>query len=137
MVDVIINDQPVSMELDTGSAVTLASEHTHKSKWPETPLQLSSVKLCTYSNESLEVLGQIEAIVQYNEQIVKVPLIVVKGNGQSLYRRDWLSQIRLDWQKIHLKCDIIQVLNHHSHVFKETLGTLQGYEAQLYSTTQL
>ena len=42
MVDVIINDHPVSMELDTGSAVTLVSEHTYKSKWPETPLQISS-----------------------------------------------------------------------------------------------
>ena len=44
MVDVIINDRPVSMKLD-GSAVTLVSEHTYKSKWPETPLQISSVKL--------------------------------------------------------------------------------------------
>ena len=52
MVDVIINDQPVSMELDTGSAVTLVSEHTYKSKWPETPLQISSMKLhiCTLMN---------------------------------------------------------------------------------------
>ena len=73
------------MKLDTGSAVTLVSEHMYKSKWPETPLQISSAKLCTYSNESLEVLGQIEATVQYNEQIAKVPLIVVKGNGQSLF----------------------------------------------------
>ena len=32
MVDVIINDQPVSMELNTGSAVTLVSEHMYKSK---------------------------------------------------------------------------------------------------------
>ena len=91
-----------------------------------------------YSNESLEVLGQIEATVQYKEQIAKVPLIVVKGNGQSLFGRDWLSQIRLDWQKIHsiLKCDITEVLNRHSHVFKETLGTLQGYETQSYVDPQ-
>ena len=95
MVDVIINDQPVFMELDTGSAVTLVSEHTYKSKWPETSLQISSVKLCTYSNESLEVLGQIEATIQYNEQIAKVPLIV--EDGQSLFGRDWLFQIHLDW----------------------------------------
>ena len=88
MIDVIINDQPVSMALDTGSAVTLVLEHTHRSKWPETSLQISSLKLCTYSNESLEVLGQIEVTVQYNEQIAKVPLIVVKGNGQSLFGRD-------------------------------------------------
>ena len=48
MVDIIINDQPVFMELDTGSAVTLFSEHTFRSKWPDTPLQISSVKLCMY-----------------------------------------------------------------------------------------
>ena len=138
MVDMITNDQPLSMELDTGSTITLVSEHTFGSTWPDTPLQISSVKLCTYSNESLEVLGQIEATVQYNEQTVNLPLIVVKGNGQSLFGRDWLARIRLDWQRIHsiLKCGITEVLNHHSHVFQEILGTLQGYEAQLYVDPQ-
>ena len=83
-------------------------------------------------------MGQTEATVKYNEQIAKVPLIVVKGNGQSLFGRDWLSQICLDWQKIHsiLKCDIREVPNRQSHVFKETLGTLQGYVAQLYVDPQ-
>ena len=138
MVGMIINEQLLSMELDIGSAVTLVSEHTSRSKWPDTPLQISSVKLCTYSNESLEVLGQIEATVQYNEQTVNLPLIVVQGNGQSLFGRDWLARIRLDWQRIHsiLKCGIIEVLNCHSHVFQETLGTLQGYEVQLYVDLQ-
>ena len=58
MVEMIIYDQPVSMELDTGSAVTLVSENTYKSKLPEIPLQISAVKLRTSSNGSLEVLGQ-------------------------------------------------------------------------------
>ena len=70
MLEVVVNNQPVSMELDTGSAVTLVSEHTFKSKWPDTPLQVSNVKLRTYSNESLQVLGQIEAKIQYNKQTV-------------------------------------------------------------------
>jgi len=42
VVEVIIN---LSMEVDTGSAVTLVSEHTFKSKWPNSPLQSSAVKL--------------------------------------------------------------------------------------------
>ena len=70
MLEVVINNQSVSMELDTGSTVTLVSEHTFKSKWPDTPLQVSDVKLHTYSNESLQVLGQIEAKIQYNKQTV-------------------------------------------------------------------
>ena len=73
----------------------------------------------------------VKLTVQYNEQTANLSLIIVKGNGQSLLGRDWLAQIRLDWQRIHsiLKCGITEVLNRHSHVFQETLGTLQGYKA--------
>ena len=132
MLEVVINNQPVSMELDTGSAVTLVSEHTFKSKWPDTPLQVSNVKLRTYSNESLQVLGQIEAKIQYNKQTV------LEGNGPTLFGRDWLAHIQLEWKKIHSvqRCGVAEVLERHSHVFKETLGTLQGYEAHLYVDLQ-
>ena len=37
MVELTINDQSLSMEVDTGSAVILVSEYTFKSKWPDTP----------------------------------------------------------------------------------------------------
>ena len=138
LIEVMINDQLLSMEVDTGSAVTLVSEHTFKNKFPNTTLQPSSVKLRTYSNESLQVVGQIEAKVQYEKQEAKLPLIVVEGNGPSLFGRDWLAQIFLDWKKIHSlqKCVLKEVLDRHSHVFKENLGTLQGYEAHLYVDPQ-
>ena len=138
MLEVMVNNQNVSMELDTGSAVSLVSEHTFKSKWPDTHLQISTVKLRTYSNESLQVLGQVEAKIQYNEQSVQLPLIVVEGNGPSLFGRDWLAHIQLDWKKIHSiqRCGVEEVLKRHSHVFTESLGTLRGYEAQLYVDPQ-
>ena len=91
MLKVVINNQTVSMELDTGSAVTLVSELTFKSKWPNTPLQVSIVKLRTYCNVSLQVLGQIESNIQYNKQVIELPLIVVEGSGPSLFGRDWLT----------------------------------------------
>ena len=99
---------------------------------------VSNVKLRTYSNVSLQVLGQIEAKIQYNKQTVQLPLIVVEGNGPILYGRDWLAHIQLDWKKIHSvqRCGVAEVLERHSHVFKETLGTLQGYEAHLYVDPQ-
>ena len=64
MLEVVVNNQPVSMELDTGSAVTLVSVHTFKSKWPDTPLQVSNVKLRTCSNESSQVLGGQNSVQQ-------------------------------------------------------------------------
>ena len=138
MLEVMINNWNVSMELDTGSAVSLVSEHTFKSKWPDTHLQISTVKLRTYSNESLQVLGQVEAKIQYNKQSVQLPLIVVEGNGPSLFGRDWLAHIQLDWKKIHSiqRCGAEKVLKCHFHVFTESLGTLWGYEAQLYVDPQ-
>ena len=110
VVEMIINGQTLSMEVDTGSAVTLVSEHTFKSKWPNTSLQSSSVKLKTYSNEQLRVVGQFEAEIKYSDQIV------VEGNGPSLFGRDWLLQFRLNWKQIHSvhKCDLTEILNHHT-----------------------
>ena len=138
MLEVMVNNQNVSMELDTGSAVSLISEHLFKSKWPDTHLQISTVKLRTYSNESLQVLGQVEAKIQYNKQSVQLPLIVVEGNGPSLFGRDWFTHIQLDWKKICFiqRCGVEEVLKRHSHVLTESLGTLRGYDAQLYVDPQ-
>ena len=78
------------------------------------------------------------AKIQYNKQVVEFPLRVVEGNGPSLFGRDWLTHIQLDWKKIHSihKCKVEEVLERHSHVLQESLGTLQGYDAQLYVDSQ-
>ena len=66
----------------------------------------------TYSNELLQDLGQFEVKAQYNRQTLQLPLIVVEGKGPTLFGQDWLSQIRLDWKKIHSiqKCGLTEVL---------------------------
>ena len=80
-ISVKINDKQVLMELDTGAAVSLVSEDTHKQHWPEYQLQESTARLKTYSGEHLEVLGSIDVQVAYGEQRVTLPLLVVKGGG--------------------------------------------------------
>ena len=93
----VISGQPLSMELDTGAAVTLVSEETFQSKWSNVTLQPSTAQLHTYSGEPLPVVGQAEVKVQYGEQELQLPLIVV--GGPSLFGRDWLARIQLDWKK--------------------------------------
>ena len=34
-------------------------------------------------------------------QQVTLPLVVIKGKGPSLFGRNWLEQIKLDWPVIH------------------------------------
>ena len=133
-VEVVINGQPLSMELDKGAAVTLVSEETFQSKWSNVTLQPSTARLHTYSGEPLPVVGQAEVKVQYGEQELRLPLIVVGGKGPSLFGRDWLTRIQLDWKKIHTiqGSTLSSVLDRHARVFQEGLGTLIGYEAQLH-----
>ena len=45
------------------------------------------MKLCTYYNEFQEVLGQIEATVQYNEQIAKVSNCCEREWPESIWER--------------------------------------------------
>ena len=52
-VEVVINGQPLSMELDTGAAVTLVSEESFHRKWSTVTLQPSTAQLHTYSGEPL------------------------------------------------------------------------------------
>ena len=73
------------MEVDTGAAVSLVSEKTYQSLFPERRLQPSKACLRTYSGESITVMGQTEVEVRYEEQRVRLPLLVVKGEGPSLF----------------------------------------------------
>ena len=71
--------------------------------------------------------------VQYQDQEAQLQLIVVRGSGPSLFGRNWLSAIRLDWRAINAVKGVrlAGVLEQHSALFEPGLGTLRGYEAAI------
>ena len=79
-VQLIIDKQPLTMELDTGAAVTLMSESTCRQLWPDRPLQLCTMRLCTYSGEQLPVVGQLEVVVECGDQ--SATLLWCRARGQ-------------------------------------------------------
>ena len=100
-VKLFVNDTPLSMEVDTGAAVSLISEATYRSMgdlWLQ--LNPTTVYICTYSGEQPEVLGSLEVAVKYGNQKADLTLLMAKGFGPSLLGRDWLSAIRLDWKSL-------------------------------------
>ena len=133
VVSVRINSKSVNMELDTGAAVSLISQDTYHQHWPQLELEESNTQLKTYSGEFLETLGRVNVDVCYGEQQMTLPLVIVKGKGPSLFGRNWLERIKLDWPAIHrLQEDPLEnVLHKHAAVFEDTLGTLQGFKAQV------
>ena len=104
MVALKLNGAPISMELDTGAGISIVSQQTYNQLWPEgkrPPLQTSPVHLKTYTGEKLPVLGVTEVVVEYKQQTESLQLHVVDGTGPSLFGRDWLLKIKIDWLELH------------------------------------
>jgi len=105
--DVISLHQGVTlpMELDMGAPVSLISERMWKEILPGSELVKCATLLKTCTGERLHVLGQLQVRVDYSDQEKCLPLLVVAGNGPSLWGRNWLNEIRLDWGCINWLLD--------------------------------
>ena len=125
----------LQMEIDTGASVSVISEETYLSVWPEDQrpvLQKSTAQLRTYSGELMHVCGSITVCVSYRQQQKTLPLLVVRGAGRPLFGRDWMKEIKLDWkllQSLHSvnKVDdqLQSLLENHAEVFRDELGSLK------------
>ena len=136
-VDLTLNGQKTTMELDTGAAVSLISEETYRKLLPTSALKPTSVNLRTYTGQSMSVAGQIEVEVRYQQQTHTLPLFVVTGEGPSLLGRNWLKHLILDWKTIGLvsRCHgeerVKDLLQKYESVFTEGIGTMTQYQAKL------
>ena len=134
-VEVKVNGQELSMELDTGVALTIMSEMTYSSLWPQggPTIHQSSTSLKTYTGEPIKVRGRAEVQVDYNDQTLQLPIIVVEGSGPTLLGRNWLHELRLDWPRIfRVQLDaqhppeLAAILDKYPAVFKDELGGCAG-----------
>ena len=90
-VPVELNGKHLMMELNTRAAISLVSEKTWSTQLNSPALKATSLKLQSYPDKKLQVLGYctIQAKVQ-NMRVVDLPLVVVQGQGPSLFGRNWL-----------------------------------------------
>ena len=121
------------MEVDTGAALSIISEETLHQLWPDWQLTPTQVRLQSYSGEAIQVLGSKMVQLQYKHQVARLPLLVVKGAGPSLFGRNWLQTVRLHWHEIHWvhSSSLQDLLQKYSAVFSDGLGTLEGFEAKI------
>jgi len=113
MVELTLNKQKTTMELDTGAAVSVMSSAAKDKLFPNLKPETTSVILTTYTGEKISVLGKLIIDVKYGKQHKKLPLYVVDGNGPSLMGRNWLSEINLNL-KVVQPLAYKPLLNHKS-----------------------
>ena len=71
-----------------------------------------------------------------NGQIAKLPLIITGGSGPSLFGRNWLTALRLDWQGIFAVNKVTtleEILEKYQEGFNDELGLLKGATAKIYT----
>ena len=113
------------------------------------PLAATKIKVGTYANEPLKVLGKLIINVSYeNKNYNRLPLYIIKECGVNLLGRNWVALIRLNWENIFEKlqghnpykekvnCVNIQkesetVTNKYPNDFSEKLGTIKGAQAKI------
>ncbi|XP_003368115.1 conserved hypothetical protein [Trichinella spiralis] len=90
MLTVRMNGKPLKMEVDSGSACSIISDETFKSRWPvKTPkITVTKERLQTWSKQKLETWDTIDVEVQCRDRKCNLPLLVVKGVGASLLGRN-------------------------------------------------
>ena len=63
-------------------------------------LHKSTLVLKTYTEEPMQVVGQLNVRVKYGTQEAKLVVVVVGGNSSSPFGHNWLKYLRLDWSNI-------------------------------------
>ena len=139
-VEVKINGKPLSMEVDTGAAVSLISYRKLKQILPRIKINKTTVVLRTYTSEVIPVRGEVQVNVGYGEQKKKLTLYVTRQEGPCLMGREWLTSIRLDWKTIGLTvmdtCQIrlrslLKRYDASTVIFQDDLGTMKTIKAEL------
>ncbi|XP_053391329.1 uncharacterized protein K02A2.6-like [Mercenaria mercenaria] len=135
-----IDNIPVKMELDTGSAVTLISKEEFQKLFGNKDLDRPTSILRTYPGEEITQAGTKLVRVKVNDQskILRICVMMINEKGPALFGRDWLQQIQLDWKNIlqvntidnnKLKSRLKEILDGHRSVFFEGIGKVKGMQA--------
>ena len=121
------------MEVDTGAALSLISETAFKELWPDRSISATTVTLCSYSGETIPVLGSVDTEVRYKGQRACLTLLVVRGTGPSLVGRNWLECLKIHWSDVNCVNEgvLYKILQRFDSVFQDRSGTFQGPKATI------
>ena len=77
----------------------------------------------------LPVCGEVSVRVQYGQQLVRLPLVIVEGEGPCPFGRNWLEAIKLDWPaicQVSARPQVEPILAEFQEVFEGGMGCYRG-----------
>ena len=95
-----IENNDCHMQLDTGCALSLAPATFFKEVCPNVEMEPTNVVLSTYTGETVHPLGEARVNVEYMGSNYSLPLLIVREGTCALFGRNWLMDVKLDWENL-------------------------------------
>ncbi|CAH2283638.1 LYR motif-containing 4, partial [Pelobates cultripes] len=92
-VQVVVNGKELTMDLDTGAAVSVIILTDWKRLKIHRPIIQTTARLQTYSKELLIPVGCVTVTVTFNKCKKKLPLYILENGGPPLFGREWIRAL--------------------------------------------
>ena len=115
----------MNMKIDIGAAVSLISQSKQETIFPDVVLRESNILLKMYTGEQMRVQGEMDVVVQYENQQQPLVLLVVSGDGPNLFGKNWLHYIQLNWRQLGV-----------ARVKKMAVGSIEDLQARYSNCLQ-
>lgn len=136
-VSVIINEAVFSMELDSGSGVSVMSSKMYYEHFSHLPLKECNLNMCFYNGHKITPLGSISLQLKFNDISNDVTFFVIQNGGPPLVGRDFMSKFNFNFSRnnkinVGRRDDEVQILmNEFDDLWKDELGCFNKYEVSL------
>ena len=100
-VELCVNGNNITFTVDTAASVSIVGENIYWKYLSDLSCVKTNMKLWSYSEQQIELLGEVTVPILYNGNSYTLPfLVITKGRKVALLGRNWLHTIRLDWKEI-------------------------------------
>ena len=142
LVDVLIEGQMLSMEVDTGVVTSVILRDMLQSLLPQVIPSKTHLRLRTFTGEKLPLAGMVRVKVSYRKQTKLLTLYITENPGPSLLGRAWISKLKLnafEWEVVSVKmvleeaesAELNVLLSEFEDVFEDDKGEMKDFQATL------
>lgn len=80
-----VNENPITILVDTGSSINVIDEHTYKSMTNQPKLSKSDTKVYAYGADAkVSLLGKFSATIETESKLTTAPFYVTQGKSGNL-----------------------------------------------------
>ncbi|XP_061723525.1 uncharacterized protein K02A2.6-like [Cydia pomonella] len=144
MIPINVHNKSLSMELDTGCAVSCISLELYQREFADLELNKSNVVLRYYTGELVKPLGVIKQLVNYRDRKSYLNLYVIKDGITLLLGRQWIAALNIldlpgydEYMLGYVNSEdegfnITEFSSRFSKVFEDGLGRFTGGQVSIH-----